>query len=582
MRYTKGNLDFAVGFPRPRLPDLRCSLLAARLALSFSLVHSIGAYASTNSNATSPLGINVAAVRYWTPEQPFLNIFSTADMWITHSTAWETNEEKYLNLDADGWPITLTAVNDPNPQNFTSVGVLLLRDLPNTPNGYYPAGQYVVLYDGQGTLGYGMDAVLVSRAAGKDTINVVTPSTAGIELRVVATDPRHTGNYIRNIRVVKAENLKALVAGQIFDPRFINLMKNFRAVRFMDWLSTNGNTLSSWSGRPSLSSAFWGTPNGVPIEVAVALANTISADAWLNTPAMADDDYIVQMARLVHRQIGSSQKVYVELSNEVWNGVFPQYRYAIAQGHAKFPAGLGSDYAYNRNWYGMRVGQMCDIWTAVWGADSHRVVCLLAAQAANTYTASEALKCPFWAAGKPCAAHNIAGVAIGPYFGGDVPTEWTSHPDGGLAELFASLHVQNSPSVPAGGWLGQTSSWEKEYIALLAGYKLPLYCYECGEGFVNASEALTRLYHAANLDSRMAAAYDAYLRQWKVNGGQMLMLYDDISALSSYGDWGALQSIMQTTDPLERAPHKWQAIQKFILSSPCWWSECTGKINSAK
>lgn len=561
---------------------LRPGSIALFLALPIlALSLSTAVRASTSANAQSPLGINVAPVRYWTPEQPLLNIFNTADMWITHSDSnWETNEEKFLNLDPNGWPITLTAVNNPNAQQFTSVSVLLLRNLPSTANGYYPAGQYVVLYDGQGTITYNFDATLVSRAAGKDTINVAKPSTDGIDVRITATDPNHNGNYIRNIRVVKAENLPLLSAGTIFNPAFLNLIKGFRAIRFMDWLSTNGNTLSSWSNRPVPSNAFWGTTNGVPLEATVALANAISADAWLNTPAMADDNYITQMATLVHNQLSSSQKVYVEFSNEVWNGVFSQYQYAVNQGQAKFPAGLGSPYDYNRNWYGMRVAQMCDIWKSVWGPDSNRVNCLLVAQAATTYSASEALDCPFWAAGKPCSSHNITGVAMGPYFGGNVPASWASQSDGGLSNLFASLYSQNDPSIPAGGWLAQDSGWEKAYVSMLASYKLPLYCYECGQSFVDYSATLTKLYDAANLDGRMGDAYSAYLKQWKGNGGQMVMLYSDVSALSAVGDWGALQSIMQTTTPLTQAPPKWQAIQNFMASNPCWWSGCVGTITS--
>jgi hypothetical protein len=32
------------------------------------------------------------------------------------------------------------------------------------------------------------------------------PSNNGIDLRIVATDPHHTGNYLRNIKVVTAAN----------------------------------------------------------------------------------------------------------------------------------------------------------------------------------------------------------------------------------------------------------------------------------------------------------------------------------------------------------------------------------------
>jgi hypothetical protein len=547
------------------------------------------ASAATTYNAQSPLGVGLEGIAYWSSEQPFINVFASAGGWITHSNSiWDTGEEKYLNLDANGWPITLTAVNESSPQQFNSVGVLAQRTFPGTPNGYYPAGTYIVLYEGQGTLSYHGDAILVSRVPGYDTLNVAHATGAGIDIRITATDPNHTGNYIRNIQVVQAGNLAAFRAGQIFNPRFLSVVRNFRALRFKDWLSIDNTTLSSWANRPLQTNAFWGTTNGVPIEVAVQLANTISADAWLNVPATADTDYVTQMATLVHGLLGSSQKVYIEFSNEVWNSIYPQYTYAINQGHSTFASGLGPPFDYNRNWYGMRVAQTCDTWKSVWGSDAGRVICVLAAQAASTYTATESLTCPFWKAGAPCSGHGIGAVAIAPYFAFSVPSAWaTPQLDQGLNQLFASFTSQNDSSIPAGGALGPASSNEVEYANMLAPYKLPLLAYESGQSLEsfphgvtsnNTNTPLTNLYIAANRDPRMGAAYTTYFQQWKRNGGQLMMVFTDVSTYSQYGEWGALESVMQTTTPLSAAPPKWQAIQNFISTNSCWWPDCAGTV----
>jgi hypothetical protein len=567
-----------------------------------------GAFAATAFNAKSAMGINLGTVTYYATEQPFINALLESQQWITHSNAtWDTNEEQYIDLDANGWPTRLTSVNEPSQQKYNSVGVLFLKGMPTTPNGTYPGGQYVVLYDGQGTLTYGLDASLISRSPGRDVINVVA-SNNGIDLRIVATDPKHTGNYLRNIQVVTAANEAAAKAGQLFNPPFLRLIQNFRALRFMDWFQTNGSTLTSWSDRPIPTYAFFGTPKGVPIEIALRLANAVSADAWMNVPVMADDNYITQMATLVHNQLGESQKIYVELSNEVWNSSFSQYNYAIAQGHALWPnqpSGAGG-YEINREWFGMRTAQMCDIWKSVWGSDP-RLVCVLGAQAAWTSSAIEALKCPYWTQGAPCSGHAINAVAIAPYMGGAVPSAWTSQPDGGLANLFTSLYSQNEPAiddesyfshmlsflhilrrwtrsepiVPTGGFIAQDAAWERDFIRNLAPYKLPLLAYEGGQNFANGStNALDTLYMAANRDPRMGQAYTAYFRQWKLGGGELFMYYNDIGAESKYGSWGALESIMQTTSPLSSAPPKWQAIQSFIADAPCWWPNCSGAIGA--
>jgi len=543
-----------------------------------------GAGAATSFNAQSAMGVNLAAVNYYTSEQPFINSFMTSKGWITHSNAtWDTNEEKYLNLDANGWPITLNSVNELKTQQFNSLGVQFLLGMPNTANGNYPVGRYIVLYDGQGTLSYGADAALVHRSPGRDTIDV-TPSSKGIDLRIVATDPKHSGNYVRNIRVMTAANEAAANAGQIFNPDFLKRIQNFRALRFMDWFKTNGSTLESWNDRPVPTYAFFGTSKGVPIEIAVQLANAVSADAWMNVPVMADNNYVTQMARLVHSQLGSAQKIYVELSNEVWNFSFSQSKYAVSQGQALWPTrASGRDgYEYNREWFGMRTAQMCDIWRSVWGSDP-RLVCVLGAQTAWSFSATEALKCPYWIQGAPCSGHAINAVAVAPYMGGAVPSTWTSQPDGGLAILFQSLYSQNDPTIPTGGFLAQDAAWLKDFIKDLAPYRLPLLAYEGGQTFANgATDALNNLYMAANRDPRMAQAYTRYFQQWKTVGGQLFMHYNDVGAGSKYGSWGAIESIMQTITPLSSAPPKWQAIQSFISGNPCWWPNCSGTLDAGQ
>ena len=557
--------------------------LAIVLAVLY-LTSACQAFAATVFNAQSAMGMNLGGVVYYTTEQPFINSFATSEQWVTRSAvARDTHEEQYVNLDANGWPISLRAMGEQAAQQFTSLGATFLLGMPETANGIYPAGQYIVLYDGQGTLSYGGDAVLVKQTPGRDLIRV-TPSRNGIDLQIVATDPHHNGNYLRNIRVVTEENEAAAKAGHIFNPAFLKFIQNFRALRFMDWFATNGSTLASWTDRPLPTDAFFGTSKGVPIEIAVQLANAVSADAWMNVPVMADDNFMLKMATLVRGQLGSTQKVYVELSNEVWNPSFDQFRYAASQGHSLWPTRpSGKDgYEYNRNWYGMRTAQMCDIWRSVWHNDP-RLVCVLGAQMAWSFSATEALNCSYWTQGAPCSGHGIKAVAVAPYVGGAVPAAWTQQSDGGLTNLFKSFYSQNDPSIPAGGFLAQVADWQKRYIKDLLPYRLPLVAYEGGQGFSNgATDTLNKLYMAANRDPRMADVYTQYFQQWKAGGGRLFVHYNDIGLESKYGSWGAVESIMQTTSPAESGPPKWQSIQKFVTQTPCWWPGCVGLTESTK
>jgi hypothetical protein len=542
------------------------------------------ALSATAANAKSPLGMNLTEMNYFNPEQPFLNIFKTSGAtratptgWTTHtSTNYKTGEEAYLQLDANGYPTSLTATSaDPhNPQIFTSVGVLLERSLPKANAGTglpYRAGRYVVLYDGQGTLEYGFDAKLVSSSPGRDVINVALPSSEGIDLRITATDPHHTGSYIRNIRLVKAEEESLLAAGNVFEPSFLALMQNFRVLRAMQWLhtDTDGGLLTDWAQRPHTADAGWGSTNGVPIEAVLQLCNAVGSDCWVNVPHMANDDYIKQMAMLAHANLGASQKIYVEFSNEVWNGVFAQAKYASDQGQAMWPnAGLTS-MQYNRNWFGMRTAQMCDIWKSVWGPDASRLICVLGAQAGNSGTATLALDCPLWS-GAPCANHNINAVAVAPYFAdANAKPTWKAAAEAGPVQLFQQLTSTD---------LAQVANGEASYKSSLARYNLPFIAYEGGQSLVSTVPSVMNDYLAANRDPRMGQAYLQALKDWKDSGGGLYVLYTDISAPSQYGDFGALESFLDTVSPLNKAPPKWQAIQTFISDNPCWWSGCTGTI----
>jgi hypothetical protein len=542
--------------------------------------------AATASNAKSPLGINLIEMNYFNPEQPFLNIFKTSGVtrstptgWWTHGmTEWDTREAAYLQLDANGYPTTLKASSaDPHsPQLYTSVGVLLERELPNANRGTglpYRVGRYVVLYDGQGTLEYGFDAALVSSSPGRDVINVKTPSSSGIDLRITATDPNHSGNYIRNIRVVKAEEEGLLVAGNVFEPSFLSLLQNFHVVRAVQWLDVDnaGGFLTNWSDRPTPNDAGWGSSNGVPLETVLQLCNSVGADCWVNVPHKANNDYITQMATLAHANLAASQRIYVEFSNEVWNCVYAQCNYAAEQGEALWPNAGVSRFLHNRSWYGMRTAQMCDIWKSVWGADASRVVCVLASQSGNSGVADQALDCPLWTGNgnAPCSNHNINAIAVAPYFGNfQAQKSSLAAVDSGHTDLFREL---GADSTKVANKLVQ----DKEN---LARYNLPIIAYEGGQTLISNDPSILSLYIAANRDPRMGAAYTTAFNDWKADGGQLYVVFADICKPSQYGEWGALESFMDTVSPLSSAPPKWQAIQNFISGNPCWWSGCTGTI----
>jgi hypothetical protein len=103
-------------------------------------------------------------------------------------------------------------------------------------------------------------------------------------------------------------------------------VSRFRILRFMDWLSTNhsANAIVSWADRPTRDRKPT-EAEGARWETIVELANTVRRDPWINIPVRANDDYVRNLATLLRDTLDPALAVYVEYSNEIWNGTFDQF-----------------------------------------------------------------------------------------------------------------------------------------------------------------------------------------------------------------------------------------------------------------
>lgn len=529
-------------------------------------------------NDASPLGTNLEGVANESAEQPFIDIFKTSGSWITSAGAGcgtATHEEAMLDLDTNGWLKSMTPTGGQSG-TYTCVVILLERQAGALN---YPAGRYIVTYDGEGTVVYGFDAVKnqALSTSGRDVLDVATPSANGIAIAITATDPSHTDNYIRNIKVFDADHESLLSDGEIFNPDFLSKTENFRALRFMDWMKTNNSTQSSWAGRPVQSLRTYGLL-GVPAEVMVELANQLHADPWFNMPHTATDDYITEFATLAHEQLGtdSVQKVYVEYSNEVWNSRFSQYTYAETQGIALWPSASSADAI--ANYYGTRSSEMCDLWKSAWGQDASRVICVMSGPASSPTVNQTILDCPL-STEAPCYS-NADALAIAPYFAvsNGVVAQWSGESDGGVTQIFEALTTGNSigSGVTAGGILLENytnTMLPNKAVADARG--LDFLAYEGGQDFNSGGDStLQTLYAEVNRDSRMNTAYTTYLNYWKQASGSLFMHYTDTGSYVSWnpGTNGSLESITQTSSP------KYDALQSFISNNDCWWVDCLRDI----
>ena len=93
-------------------------------------------------NARSTLGTNLTDISDWSREWCFVDAFKASRAWISGSVDGTWDDGRALDLDENGWVRSLL--------EGQIARTLLLLDL----SGHYPAGRYIVLYDGQGTIEY--------------------------------------------------------------------------------------------------------------------------------------------------------------------------------------------------------------------------------------------------------------------------------------------------------------------------------------------------------------------------------------------------------------------------------------------
>jgi len=479
-----------------------------------------------------PIGTNVSGLDDWSVEFTFVDVFKQSRPWFSGSaTAWE--DQRPLDLDEHGWVRSLL------PGQVART--VMFWDLSRTP-GWYPSGNYIVTYEGEGQIAYWPSARLIERAPGREVIDVdPARGTGGIGLFITATNP---SNYIRNIHVT----LPGRSADERFNPTFIDRLQNYRAVRFMNWMlgQTNNNIMQrNWSERPTPDDARW-TSRGVPVEIMVELANRLHADPWFTIPHLADDDYVRKFAQTVAAQLDPALKVYVEHSNEVWNGDYPQARYAQQRG-LELRLSANPSEAQIR-YHALRSREVFGIFEEVFPPE--RLVRVLGSAVATPAVTQMALSF------RDTRAHTDA-IAIAPYFG--VPANDLARVRSMTAdELLRDVEASSVPAV-----MNQV----RQHVAIGRQQQLPVIAYEGGQhlvtwgaGALQGDPTLEALFDAVNRDPRFGALYSRYLQNWSDAGGGLFMHYTNCNVYGLFGRFGSLEYLDQ---PRAEAP-KYDALQRWM------------------
>ncbi|MCS7236663.1 MAG: hypothetical protein NZ899_00140 [Thermoguttaceae bacterium] len=481
---------------------------------------------------TPRLGINLAGPADWNTELPFVDVFRLSRPWISQQKGKPWGQGPTLELDEFGWVKRL------EPDCWAETLMCTID------GGHYPSGEYVVLYRGKGKITL-WGAARVSREEPGRIIIDVDSSKGAIFLQIRETDP---ADYIRDIRVIMP-GFENTYAHDPFHPVFLRRWKGVSCFRFMDWMETNGSAIKTWGDRPTLQHATF-SGRGVALEWMIELCNRQKADAWFCMPHQADDDFVRQFARMVKASLDPKLKVYIEYSNEVWNGIFPQHRFAAGEGQK---LGFGEkpwEAAWRYTAY--RSVQIFRIWEEEFGG-RERLVCVLPSQAANPYVSQQIVTFH--------DAYRHADVlAIAPYISMNIPKEGREL----RADEVAEWTVDEVLDYVEKRALPEAIGWMKNQKAVADRYGLKLVAYEAGQHLVGVAggennEKLTALLMAANKHPRMAEIYRRYLEAWEEVGGDLLCHFSSVSRWSKWGSWGLLEYY----DEDERLAPKFMAVMRW-------------------
>jgi len=470
------------------------------------------------------LGMNLNGPADWNTELPFVDVFRLSRRWISQRKGEDWGRGPALDLDQHGWVKRL------EPDCWAETPLCTISE------GHYPGGRYTIFYDGEGELDVWNAARIVSRSPGKIVIDVA-PSRGGFHLKLLATNP---ANYVRNIRVIMP-GFEETYRTEPFHPVFLRRWQGIACLRFMDWMDTNGSKVSNWSQRPTPADATY-TEKGVALEVMIELCNRLDADAWFCMPHLADDDYVRNFARLVREQLDPELTVYVEYSNEIWNGIFAQSRWAGEQGVRLGLAAKPWEAAWRFTAH--RSVQIFAIWEDVFGG-RQRLIRVLPTQAANPYVSQQVVE--FQDAFKHADA-----LAVAPYVSCNVPLEG----DGPTASQVERWTVEELLDHVEKKSLPQSIDWTRRQKQVADKYGLKLVAYEGGQHLVGVgggenNEKMTALFQAANAHPRMGRIYDQYYQAWTEAGGDLFCYFSSVGRWSKWGSWGIMQHF--DDDPL-RSP----------------------------
>lgn len=335
----------------------------------------------------------------------------------------------------------------------------------------------------------------------------------------------------------------------IWNPAWLTELAPYAALRFMDWGNTNWSEIVDWSQRrlptqDNYEAYIDGTSNpdnpGVAYEWMIDVCNRTGKDLWVCLPAKSSQNYWTQLATLIHSKLNPARKVYIEYSNETWNGTFGQFNWVNSQGVTANLPGLNQFYQGQAFcvWQSIKI---FDAFEAVFGAPAmgSRVIRVFA-YGGNMDTGRQGLSEVYQSATWNPNNTKIDMLAMAPYIG---------HSLNGLSPtITADFHAEIDTRL---------ASEIAEAAEDQTTFQIPLLgCYEAGQHLTTNAGAWTQ-------NPEIYDEYRYMLDRWSLHF-DLFMHYTHTGRWSAQQAWGALDQTGQSAS----VAHKYRALVDWKLANP--------------
>ncbi len=492
-----------------------------------------------------PVGINLTSINDYSREFVFTDAFQQCRPWISHDNVdgADWNSEVEIPVNRQGFPLELPYDDGIHPPQI--VRTLFLTEL----EGHNEGGNYRMIIKGKGQV-FLWGAAHGTYKTPLDTLVNVDNTAGAVFMELEISDKNNPINDIKFIYPKYAQSFQ----NQKYTTEFLDFIDDFQCIRLMDWLQTNNSLNENWEDRTPFDNYTQGVDNGVSWETIIEICNLKQKDAWINIPHRATDDYIMKLAQLFKDNLNPNLNIYLEYSNEVWNGIFEQNYYAAEKG-----AELGyTGEPWERTWKytAKRSADIFYIFENVFG-NSNRFVKIIPTQMVP-YIAEKLIEHFNDAFYNP---HGVTAdvVAMAPYFGGGLGDEL------GNNGSYSTISVDEIlDKTAAAATQAIQDALDIKSVALK--HNLKIIAYEGGQHLVAYGEngnldILTQKLNDANRNPRMKDIYCDYFDQWyDTVKGDMFAVFSSHGRYSRYGSWG----IKEYMDDLD-AP-KYKAILDCVVS----------------